>query len=88
MAEQARTITLDGITYDLAQFSQGVQQATDVYNSIAADLNKSQLEVIKCQSALQTIGAQISAAVKKELEEKKAAAEAANEVPATDPSAA
>jgi hypothetical protein len=77
MTEQARTITLDGIAYDIAQFSEGVQQAVSIYNAIQADLGKHQLEVIKCQAALQNVGAQISGAVKKELEEKKAAAEAA-----------
>ena len=74
--DQSKTITVDGITYDLGQFSEGVQQATGIYNAIQADLNKHQLEVIKCQAALQNIGAQISGAVKKELEDKKKAAEA------------
>ena len=88
MADQARTITLDGIAYDLAQFTDGIQQAVNVYNAINADLGKHQLEVVKCQAALQNIGGQISAAVKKELDDKKAAAEkAAAELPANDPSA-
>lgn len=75
MAEAARTITLDGVQYAVEQFSQGVQQAVDIYNSFAADLQKAQLEVLKTQSALQTVGNQISQAVQKELAEKKAAAE-------------
>jgi hypothetical protein len=77
MTEQARTITLDGISYDVAQFSEGVQQAVGIYNVFAADLQKAQLEVVKNQAAMQSVGNQISAAVKKELDEKKAAAEAA-----------
>ena len=68
MAEQ--TITLDGVSYALDQFSAAVQQAVGVYNTFAADLQKAQVEVIKCQSAMQTVGAQISEAVKKELAEK------------------
>lgn len=77
MADQAaRTITLDGVQYAVDQFSPGVVQAVDIYNAIQADLQKNQLEVIKCQSAMQSIGQQISAAVTKELAEKKAAAEA------------
>lgn len=79
--DQARSITVDGIAYDLTQFSQGVQQAVGIYNGFQADLNKSQLEVIKCQAAMQSVGAQISEAVKKELAEKAAAA-AAEAVPA------
>lgn len=76
MTEAAKTITLDGISYDVAQFSQGVQQAIGIYNVFNADLQKAQLDVMKNQAALQTIGAQITEAVKKELADKKAAAEA------------
>jgi hypothetical protein len=74
--EQTRSITVDGIGYDIGQFSQGVQQAVGIYNSFQADLNKAQLEVIKTQAALQSVGAQIGEAVKKELAEKAAAAKA------------
>lgn len=72
--DQARSITIDGIAYDLSQFSQGVQQAVGIYNVFNADLQKAQLEVIKSQAALQSVGAQISEAVKKELAERAAAA--------------
>ena len=73
-----RTITLDGISYDVAQFSSGVQQAVGIYNAWSADLQKAQVEVLKTQSAMQGLAAQIAEAVKKELAEKaeKAAAEA------------
>lgn len=67
--DQTKTITLDGISYDLAQFSSGVQQAVGVYNTFSADLQKAQLEVMKNQAALQTLGGQITEAVKKELAE-------------------
>jgi hypothetical protein len=76
MTEQARTITLDGVSYDVATFSEGVQQAVTIYNTFNADLQKAQLDVVKCQAAMQSVGNQITAAVKKELE---AAATAANE---------
>jgi hypothetical protein len=75
--DQARTITLDGISYDVAQFSEGVQQAVTIYNTFSTDLQKAQLEVIKTQAALQSIGAQITSAVKKELEDLKGKAEEA-----------
>lgn len=78
--DQARSITLDGISYDVAQFSAEVQQAVNIYNLINADLQKSQLEVIKCQSAMQNIGNQISAAVKAELAKKAEVAPSAEEV--------
>ena len=70
--DQARSITVDGISYDVAQFSPEVQQAVGIYNTFSADLQKAQLDVIKCQAALQNVGSQISAAVKAELEKKAA----------------
>ena len=69
--EQPRTITLDGNSYDIAQFTQGVQQAIMIYNKFAAQLQDQQLEVMKTQAALQQVGTQISEAVQKELAEKK-----------------
>lgn len=69
--EQPRTINLDGISYDVAQFSPGVQQAVLIYNKFSAQLQDQQLEVMKTQAALQQVGMQISEAVQKELEAKK-----------------
>jgi len=60
-------ITIDGVAYDVAQFSPSVQQAVGVYHKFAADLQAAQLEVVKSQAAMQTIGSQIGDAVKKEL---------------------
>lgn len=72
--EQPHTINLDGISYDIAQFSRGVQQAVIIYNKFAAQLQDQQLEVMKTQAALQQVGQQITEAVKKELEDKKTGA--------------
>lgn len=68
--DQSRTITLDGVTYSVDQFSDAVKQAIGVYNAFAADLQKEQLKVLKTQSAMQALGSQIAAAVKKELADK------------------
>ena len=76
MTDQVQTITLDGVQYPLADFSAQVVQAVAIYNGFAADLQKEQLAVLKTQSAIQHLGAQITEAVKKELADK-AAAEAA-----------
>jgi hypothetical protein len=70
MEKQANTITIDGTSYDVSQFSQGIQNAVGIYNSINADLQREQLAALKSQAALQSIGAQIGEAVKKELAEK------------------
>lgn len=88
MSEQIKTITLDGIAYDVAQFSQGVQSAVGIYNTFQADLGREQLAVMKTQGALQTVGMQIAETVKKELAEKKAAAEAEAVVPEMNANAA
>lgn len=74
--DQARSITVDGISYDIAQFSPEIQQAVTIYNAINADLQKAQLEVIKCQAAIQTVGSQIGEGVKLELAKKAEASKA------------
>lgn len=73
MEQQKQTITLDGQAYELAQFSPAVQQAVGIYNAIGVDLQKAQLDVVKCQAAMQSISAQIGETVKKELADKAAA---------------
>ena len=84
MQDQARTITLDGISYDVGQFSQGVQNAIGIYNTFNADLQKEQMNVIKSQAAMQTVGAQIAEAVKAELAEKQAEATKVGDADAAD----
>lgn len=76
--EQPRTINLDGVSYDVDQFSPGVQQAVFIYNKFSAQLQDQQLEVMKTQAAMQQVGQQITEAVQKELAEK-AAEEAAEQ---------
>lgn len=81
---ETKTITIDGISYAVDQFSQGVQSAIGIYNTFQAELQKEQLAVVKTQSAMQTIGNQIADAVKKELAEKAEAAAAAETAPAAE----
>lgn len=88
MSDLTRTITLDGISYDVAQFSQQVQQAVAIHSSFSADLKKAQLEVLKTQAALKVVTDQISESVQKELEAKKETQKvAADQVPAEAPAA-
>jgi hypothetical protein len=84
MQDQARTITLDGISYDVGQFSQGVQNAIGIYNGFSADLQKEQMAVMKSQAAMQTVGAQIAEAVKAELAAKTEEVSKMNENAADD----
>jgi hypothetical protein len=74
--EQPKTINIDGQSYDVELFSQGVQQAVFIYNRFNAQLQEQQLEVMKTQAALQTVGQQITDAVKKELAEQQQSAPA------------
>jgi hypothetical protein len=68
MTNETPTVTIDGITYNTSDFSEDIQRAIQIYNSIQADFAKEQLAVIKSQAALQAIGTQISEAVKKVIE--------------------
>lgn len=82
MTEQARTINIDGETYNLDEFSPGVQQAVAIYNKFQDQLQDQQLEVMKTQAALQQVGQQITEAVKKELADKAAASQETTDVEA------
>lgn len=73
MENKSGSVTVDNISYDVAQFSPEVQQAVSIYNAFQADLQKAQLEVIKVQAAIQNVGQQLTAAIKTELEKKAAA---------------
>lgn len=77
--EHPHTINIDGNSYDVTQFSRAVQQAVMIYNKFSAQLQDQQLEVMKTQAALQQVGQQITEAVKKELEDKKADGESKKE---------
>ncbi len=66
---KAQTITFDDKVYDVSRFSAGVQNAIGLYNQFSAELAKEQVAVVKTQAALQTLQAQLAAAVRKELVE-------------------
>ena len=78
--EQNRSLTLDGISYDLAQFSDGVQQLVAIYHRLNSQLQDHQLEVMKSQAAMQQVSNQIAEQVRKELDEKRSAAKPAEDV--------
>lgn len=77
MSEQAQaqtqTVTVDGVEYDLASLSEGVQTAVGLYNRFNGELQTAQAaaqtanaEVLKLQFAMQSLAGQISQAVKAE----------------------
>ena len=72
-AAQPKKNIIDETSYDLDQFSAQIQQAVGTYNRLLADLQTEQLAVMKTNAAMQVLGAQITEAVKKELEEKASA---------------
>ena len=78
--EQPKTINIDGQTYEVEQFSAGVQQAVFIYNTFTADLQRQQLEVMKTQAALQQVGQQITETVKQELIEQSKATSSGSEM--------
>lgn len=77
--DQEKTVSIGDVQYKVAQFSPGIQQAVEIYNGIQIDLQKSQIEVVKNQAALQSIGNQITEGIKHELAQLEAAKEAAKE---------
>lgn len=77
-----QTINLDGQAYELAQFSQGVQQAAAIYHKFSEQLQDQQLEVMKTQAAMQQVAMQLTETVKRELAEKQAALETNVQAPA------
>lgn len=79
MTTQTQTLTVDGITYAVDQFSQQVQSGVQMYSAFQADLQKAQLEVAKTQAAMAMLSGQIQEAVKAELAAKAADAKAAAE---------
>lgn len=73
---QAQTLTLDGITYDLSNFSDEVRAAVGIYNAFNSQLAEERLAVMKTESALAHLGTQLAARAAKELADKKAEPEA------------
>lgn len=65
--DQPQTINLDGVNYEVTQFSPAVQQAVAIHQRFVTELQDANVEVIKLKAALTTIINQLSDAVKKEL---------------------
>ena len=62
--EQPKLITVDGKAYEINKLSQEIQQAVGIYNLVSADLQKAQLEVVKCQAALSNIADSIANSIR------------------------
>lgn len=71
---QTKTISLDGVQYDLDRFSHAVQHIVMIHNKFTLDLQEAQLEVMKNQAAIKHVSDQLTEQIKKELMEEPQAA--------------
>lgn len=78
MAE-IKTITRDGTSYPVEQFSAEVQHLVAIYNKFQAQLPDLQLEVMKTQAAMNQLNEEIGKYVDKELR-----AQAVESIPDSD----
>jgi hypothetical protein len=77
-----QTITIDGIAYDMTQFSDEVKRSVAVYRVISEQMGGQRLELLKSEVTLNHVGNEITTKVKAELAAKAEAA--ANDAPAAD----
>lgn len=67
---ESTLLTVDGISYEMASFSDEVRNAMAVFETFAKDLQQEELKALKTRSAMDHIRMQIVTQVKKEVEEK------------------
>ena len=65
------TFTFEGVEYTVSQFSQDVQNSIALMKLIQQDRAKAEVELVKCNGALETLNQRVSGMVKTELEAKK-----------------
>lgn len=68
MTQPIQSLTLNGISYSISQFSQQVQQLTNFYNSLIADQSTESYALMKTQAAIAQVHNQITEIVKDELD--------------------
>jgi hypothetical protein len=75
MAEELKTLTIDGVEYPIADFSEKVQRLIGIHQAWEADAASKRLEVAKSEAALRDLTREILSIVKEEIEAKNAPAE-------------
>lgn len=68
MSQPIQSLTLNGISYSINQFSPQVQQLTNFYNSLIADQATETYALMKTQAAIAQVHNQITEIVKDELD--------------------
>lgn len=67
MSQAIHSLTLDGISYSINQFSPQVQQLTNFYNALFEDQTAETHKLMKTQAAIAQVHSQITELVKFEL---------------------
>lgn len=68
--QQSTLLTVDGVSYEMAAFSDEIKNAMAVFETFAKDLQQEELKALKTRSAMDHIRMQIVTQVKKEVEDK------------------
>lgn len=69
------TINVDGVEYAIAQFSTEVKGFINTFNILTAQKQEAQIELFKCDQALNTMNGVLADKIREELEAKKPAQE-------------
>lgn len=67
MSINLTTLTIDGVAYELSNFSEGIQNAAQLLRTLQVQQHEAQIEVMKCTVSVQHVSEQIRNALKAEL---------------------
>lgn len=84
MTAPLTSLTIDGVQHELANLPEGIQNAAGLYQTLQRQLADAQVEALKCQLAVQSVGQQITDAVRLVLAEREAAEEVSDAEVKTD----
>ena len=85
MADQIKTITVDGVEHELSSFSNEIQKLVAIHQKWESDLVEKRLGLALIEAALRDLTRELSGKIKESLE---AAVEVAPEAEATEVAAA
>lgn len=81
-AQQAQTITIDGVSHNLADFSVEVQKLVSIRNVWEQEVVKAELEYARARAAVRDLDRELLEKLKAELAASAESGEAAPEAPA------
>lgn len=67
-----KTLTVDGVEYEISSFGEQVQRLSALYETWSKDLEQEKLAVAKTETALNVVNKELAVLVQAELESRKA----------------